>query len=52
LHLVAANAYEQQNKIAQSISELQTYLSEEPTDSRGEKVRNAIATLQAQVAAR
>jgi len=52
LHLVAANAYEQQNRIAQSISELQTYLSEEPTSPRGEKVRSAIATLQAQVAAR
>lgn len=52
LHLVAANAYEQQNKIAQSISELQTYLSEEPNSARGEKVRSAIATLQAQVAAR
>jgi Flp pilus assembly protein TadD len=52
LHLVAANAYEQQNKIAQSISELQTYLSEEPNSPRGEKVRSAIATLQAQVAAR
>jgi len=52
LHLVAANAYEQQNKIAQSISELQMYLSEEPTSPRGEKVRSAIATLQAQVAAR
>jgi Flp pilus assembly protein TadD len=52
LHLVAANAYEQQNKIAPSISELQTYLSEEPNSPRGEKVRSAIATLQAQVAAR
>ena len=52
LHLVAANAYEQQHKIAQSISELQTYLSEEPNSSRGEKVRIAIATLQTQVAAR
>lgn len=52
LHLVAANACEQQNKIAQSISELQTYLSEEPHSPRGEKVRSAIATLQAQVTAR
>ena len=52
LHLVAANAYEQQNKIAQSISELQTYLSEEPNSLRAEKVRSAIATLQSQVAAR
>jgi tetratricopeptide (TPR) repeat protein len=52
LHLVAANAYEQQNNVAQSISELQAYLSEEPNSPRGEKVRSAIATLQAQVAAR
>jgi hypothetical protein len=52
LHLVAANACEQQNKIAQSISELQTYLSEEPNGPREEKVRSAIATLQAQGGAR
>lgn len=52
LHLVAANAYEQQNKITASLSELQMYLSEEPNGPRGEKVRTAIATLQAQVGAR
>jgi tetratricopeptide (TPR) repeat protein len=50
LHLVAANAYEQQNKIPASLSELQMYLSEEPNSPRAEKVRSAIATLQAQIA--
>ncbi len=52
LHLVAANAYEQQKKIADSVSELELYLREEPTASQAEKVRSAIATLRAQLAAR
>jgi tetratricopeptide (TPR) repeat protein len=50
LHLIAANAYEQQNRIVDSVSELQTYLAEEPSGRRVEKVKAAIATLQAQVA--
>ena len=48
LHLVAANAYEQQHRIADSISELRTFLDEEPTGPRADKVKTAIATLQAQ----
>ena len=48
LHLVAANAYEQQSKIADSMSELETYLSEEPNGIRSEEVRKALATFQAQ----
>jgi len=52
LHLVAANACEKQNRIADSISELELYLSEEPTGSRAEKARKALAALQAQAAVR
>ena len=52
LHLVAANAYEQQSKITDSMSELEVYLSEEPNGIRSEKVRKALATFQAQTAAR
>ena len=50
LHLIAANAYERQNRIVESVSELQTYLAEEPGGVRAEKVRTAIAMLQAQTA--
>jgi tetratricopeptide (TPR) repeat protein len=50
LHLVAANAYEQQNRIADSMSELEVYLSEEPNGPQAEKVRKALATFQAQTA--
>jgi len=50
LHLVAANAYEQQNRIADSMSELQVYLIEEPNGPQVEKVRKALATFQAQTA--
>ena len=52
LHLVAANAYEQQSRITDSMSELEAYLSEEPNGIRSEKVRKALATFQAQSAAR
>ena len=47
LHLVAANAYEHQNRIDDCIAELQLYLGEEPGGSSAEKVRRALATLQA-----
>ena len=47
LHLVAANAYEQENRINDCIAELQQYLGEEPSGSSAEKVRGALATLQA-----
>lgn len=50
LHLAAANAYEQKKKIADSIAELQTYLSEEPAAPRADEVKKAIATLQTQLA--
>jgi len=52
LHLIAANAYEQQNRMADSVSELQTYLAEEPGGPRTEKVKVALATLQAQIASK
>lgn len=51
LHLVAANAYEQQSKIADSMSELELYLSEEPNGLQVEKVRKALATFQSLTAA-
>lgn len=47
LHLLSANAYEQQNRIPDCIAELQLYLSEEPNGFSAEKVRRALATLQA-----
>lgn len=52
LHVVAANAYEQQHRISDSISELRMYLDEEPSAPQAERVRKALATLQAQVTAR
>lgn len=52
LHLVAANAFEQQGKIADSIQELRMYVSEEPNGPQAGKVTSAIATLQAQIAER
>ena len=50
LHLAAANAYEQEKKIGDSIVELQTYLNEEPAGPRADEVKKAIATLQTQLA--
>lgn len=50
LHLIAAHVYERENRIADSVAELQTYLEEEPTAPRCDEVKKAIATLQAQVA--
>jgi len=49
LHVVAANAYEQQKKIGDSISQLEQYLNEEPTGWRADKVREALATLRTRV---
>ncbi len=50
LHLVAANAYEQEDRIADSMSELQSYLSEEPNGNRADQVRKALATFEARIA--
>ena len=52
LHLVAARADEMENKISDSIAELQQFLSEEPVGSRTEEVRTSLATFQAQAAVR
>jgi len=52
LHLVAARAYELQHKIADSVAELQTYLLEDPNGIQADKVKQALATFQAQTAAR
>lgn len=49
LHLVAAHVYEELAKITESVGELQTYLSEEPTTTRADEVKKAIATLQARI---
>ena len=46
LHLVAANALEQQNKIPECIEELQAYLGEEPNGTQAGKTRKALAILQ------
>ena len=50
LHLAAANAYEQEKRIEDSIAELQMYLNEEPASPRAEEVKKAIATLQTRLA--
>jgi len=52
LHLVAARAYELQHKIADSAAELETYLREDPGGIQAEKVKQALATLRTQTAAR
>jgi len=49
LHVIAAHVYELEAKINESVSELQNYLSEEPTATRADEVKKAIATLQAQI---
>ncbi len=46
LHIVAANAYERQSKIAESMAELQAYLREEPSGVQVEKVKKALAMFQ------
>lgn len=51
LHLVAASAFEQQGRVADSIQELQMYVSEEPNGPQTERVKTAMATLQTQIAA-
>ena len=52
LHLVAASAYEQQGKIAESIAELKVLLNEEPAGPEMEHVRTLLARYQSQVSAR
>lgn len=47
LHLLAANAYEQQNRVQECIAELRLYLDEEPSGFSAEKARQALATIQA-----
>ena len=47
VHLAAAHAFEQKRMIAESVAELQMYLSEDPTSPQAGEVRKAIATLQA-----
>lgn len=52
LHLVAANAYEQQGKIAESIAQLEFVLREEPPGAEMEPVRVALEKLKAKDAVR
>jgi len=52
LHVLEANAYEQERKVGDSISQLQLYLNEEPTGWRADKVREALATLQTRASAK
>jgi len=47
LHLVAANAFEQENKIPDCMTELQAYLREEPAGPQAEKTKKALSLLQA-----
>jgi hypothetical protein len=51
LHLVAANALEQENKIPECMTELRVYLQEEPNGSQAEKTKKALAILQARTPA-
>jgi Flp pilus assembly protein TadD len=46
LHLVAANAFEQENKIPDCMTELQAYLREEPAGPQAEKTKKALSLLQ------
>jgi Flp pilus assembly protein TadD len=46
LHLVAANALEQENKIPECMAELEAYLREEPTGPQAEKTKKALSILQ------
>ena len=46
LHLVAANALEQENKIPECMTELEAYLREEPGGPQAEKTKKALAILQ------
>jgi len=52
LHLVAANAFEQQGKITDSMSQLRLYLREEPIGPRAEKARRVLESFEDQTAAR
>lgn len=52
LHLAAANAFEQQGKIGDSLAELQMYVQEEPNGPQMKRVKDAISKLQQQLAKR
>jgi tetratricopeptide (TPR) repeat protein len=52
LHVLAAKADELQGRTDDSVAELQQYLREEPAGPRAEKVRNALAAIQAQTITR
>jgi len=46
LHLVAANALEQEHKIPDCMAELEAYLREDPNGTQAEKTKKALAILQ------
>ena len=46
LHLVAANALEQQNKVPECMTELEAYIREEPNGPQAEKTKKALSILQ------
>lgn len=46
VHFIAARAYEHENEIPQAISELHTFLKEEPSGVRADAARKELATLQ------
>ena len=50
LHLIAANAFEQLGRVPQSISELESYLNEDPKGQQAETARRVLAIFQARIA--
>lgn len=46
VHFIAARAYEHENQIPQAVSELHTFLQEEPSGARADAARKELATLQ------
>jgi len=47
-HYIAARAWEHENRPAEALTELQTFLQEEPSGPRADAVRKEIAGLQNQ----
>jgi tetratricopeptide (TPR) repeat protein len=45
-HYIAARAYEHENRLQDALAELQTFLSEEPSGARADRVRAEIAQIQ------
>lgn len=48
VHFIAARAYEHENQIPDAVTELQTFLREEPTGERADAARRELVSLQVQ----